>query len=105
MIQTNLTGIGDVFYGEERVATVHYQLAPTPRTGRAAGMDGVVAVIEGDPLAMTPRNYILRLDDHREVAFFVTELPDQSSNSRYAVGTTGPIMERTRPTDAPPREG
>ncbi len=104
MIPTNLTGIGDVFYGEERVATVHYQLMRTVRTGRAAGMDGEMAVIEGGPLAMTQRNYILRLDDHREVAFFVTELPDISDSGRSIVGTTGPLVERTRPTDAPPHE-
>lgn len=93
MTGARLAGEGDVLYGEEWAAIVRYDLAPTTRTGRAAGMDGIVKVIEGGPLAIMPRNYILCLDDAHEVAFFVTEMPDAPGGNRYAIGTVGPIVE------------
>ncbi|MDQ6906196.1 MAG: hypothetical protein M3176_05140 [Chloroflexota bacterium] len=95
MTETNLTGVGDVLYGETRIATVRYHLTPTVRTGRAKGMDGAVEVIAGGPLAIVQRNYILCLDGGREIAFFVTALPNVPGGIHYMVGTIGPIVEHT----------
>lgn len=93
--ETSLTGVGDVLYGEARAATVRYHLTPTARTGRAKGMDGAVEVITGGPLAIVQRNYILCLDGGREIAFFVTAMPDAPGGIRYIVGTVGPVVEHT----------
>jgi hypothetical protein len=95
MAESRLDGSGDIFYGEERVARVRFRLAATARTGRAAGMDGEMAVIDGGPLAMERRNYILRCADGREVAFFVTAMPQSNNEATYAVGTVGTIVPPT----------
>ena len=85
--------MGAVLYGEEWVATVRYHLAATARTGRFATMEGELYHIEGNPLAMLQRNYILCLADGREVAFFVIAMPPTTaSEEKYAVGTVGPLV-------------